>query len=179
MPRSVTVGFDGSPESCAAAEWAAREAKLRGLPLKLVNVREPVPAPMAQAPLPGIETQRHRNERNAMGAPAAQDRGRITRESVEGQRLRHPGVEITAEQLSGRPGEVLAHLADAPEGVELHRRTAEGPARKVLLDASADAGLLVVGAQWRHGHFGLQIGRVAHAVLHHSACPVAVVPQRA
>lgn len=47
MPRTAIVGLDGSPESHAAAEWAAREAKLRGLPLKLVNVRGPVPAPLA------------------------------------------------------------------------------------------------------------------------------------
>lgn len=72
-----------------------------------------------------------------------------------------------------------AALRDAPDGVELHRRTVEGLARKVLLDASADADLLVVGALRRHEYFGLQLGRVAHAVLHHSACPVAVVPQRA
>ncbi|MFD5813843.1 hypothetical protein [Streptomyces sp. NPDC127038] len=25
---------------------------------------------------------------------------------------------------------------------------------------------------------GMQLGRVAHAALHHAACPVAVVPQR-
>jgi nucleotide-binding universal stress UspA family protein len=68
--------------------------------------------------------------------------------------------------------------ADHPS-VRLHRRVVEGPARKVLLDAAADADLLVVGARRRQGHFGLQLGRVAHAVLHHSACPVAVVPQRA
>ncbi|MGO4428410.1 universal stress protein, partial [Streptomyces sp. MCAF7] len=30
----------------------------------------------------------------------------------------------------------------------------------------------------RPGHFGLQLGRVAHTLLHHSECPVAVVPQR-
>jgi len=71
-----------------------------------------------------------------------------------------------------------AALRDAPAGVEVHRRTVEGPARRVLLDASYDADLLVVGARRRQGHFGLQLGRVAHAVLHHSACPVAVVPQR-
>ncbi|MEU5295134.1 universal stress protein [Streptomyces umbrinus] len=71
-----------------------------------------------------------------------------------------------------------AALRDAPAGVELHRRIIEGPARKVLLDASVDADLLVVGARRRHGHFGLQLGRVAHAVLHHAACPVAVVPQQ-
>ncbi|WP_326718478.1 universal stress protein [Streptomyces sp. NBC_00243] len=61
--------------------------------------------------------------------------------------------------------------------VPVRRRIVEGPARKVLLEASATADLLVVGAR-RHGHSGLQLGRVAHAVLHHSACPVAVVPQR-
>ncbi|MEV0220404.1 universal stress protein [Streptomyces sp. NPDC050704] len=67
--------------------------------------------------------------------------------------------------------------ADHPS-VELRRRVVEGPARTVLLDASAEADLLVVGAQRRQGHFGLQLGRVAHAALHHAACPVAVVPQR-
>ncbi|MER6124159.1 universal stress protein [Streptomyces sp. NPDC001795] len=72
-----------------------------------------------------------------------------------------------------------AALWDVPSDVDLHRRTAEGPARRVLLDASYDADLLVLGA-WRHpGHFGLQLGRVAHTVLHHSGCPVAVVPRRA
>ncbi|WP_405547070.1 universal stress protein [Streptomyces phaeochromogenes] len=68
-------------------------------------------------------------------------------------------------------------VADHPS-VELRRRVVEGTTREALLDASADAGLLVVGARRRQGHFGLQLGRVAHAVLHHSACPVAVVPQR-
>ncbi|OQQ14682.1 universal stress protein [Streptomyces sp. M41(2017)] len=69
--------------------------------------------------------------------------------------------------------------ADHP-GVEVHRRTAEGPARKVLLEASTDADLLVVGVRRHepHGRVGMQLGRVAHAALHHSACPVAVVPQR-
>jgi nucleotide-binding universal stress UspA family protein len=63
--------------------------------------------------------------------------------------------------------------------VRVRRQTVEGLARKVLVEASATADLLVVGARRRHGQFGLQLGRVAHAALHHSACPVAVVPQRA
>ncbi|AVV45708.1 universal stress protein [Streptomyces sp. ID05-04B] len=62
--------------------------------------------------------------------------------------------------------------------LSVHRRAVEGPAHRVLLDAAADADLVVVGAVRRHGHFGLQLGRVAHTLLHHSACPVAVVPQR-
>ncbi|WP_093906223.1 universal stress protein [Streptomyces sp. cf386] len=70
-------------------------------------------------------------------------------------------------------------LRDAPPHLELRRRTVEGHARRVLVDASHDADLLIVGAKRRAGHHGLQLGRVAHAALHHSACPVAVVPQPA
>ncbi|MFD7880337.1 universal stress protein, partial [Streptomyces sp. NPDC059766] len=71
-----------------------------------------------------------------------------------------------------------AALLDLPADVELHGRTVEGHAGTVLVDASRDAGLLVVGAAPRHGHHGLRLGRVAHGVLHHAACPVAVVPER-
>ncbi|MFF7274919.1 universal stress protein [Streptomyces griseorubiginosus] len=69
-------------------------------------------------------------------------------------------------------------LQDVPPDVEVRRRTVEGHARRVLVDASYQADLLVVGAKRRAGHLGLQLGRVAHAVLHHSGCPVAVVPHR-
>ncbi|BCM64776.1 MULTISPECIES: universal stress protein [Streptomyces] len=70
-------------------------------------------------------------------------------------------------------------LRDVPADIEVHRRTVEGHARRVLLDAAAGADLLVVGARRREGHFGLQLGRVAHAVLQHAGCPVAVVPRKA
>ncbi|MGK3941018.1 nucleotide-binding universal stress UspA family protein [Streptomyces canus] len=62
--------------------------------------------------------------------------------------------------------------------LSVHRHTVEGPAHRALLDAAADADLVVVGAVRGHGHFGLQLGRAAHTLLHHSACPVAVVPRR-
>ncbi|MFE6828448.1 universal stress protein [Streptomyces sp. NPDC057690] len=69
-------------------------------------------------------------------------------------------------------------LKDTPAGVDLRRRTVEGPARRVLLNASHEADLLVVGARRNPGHLGLQLGRVAHAVLHHCDCAVAVVPEQ-
>lgn len=68
-------------------------------------------------------------------------------------------------------------MADHP-GVRVRRTTVEGPARVVLLNRSAAADLVIVGARRRQGHFGLQIGRVAHTLLHHAECPVAIVPQR-
>lgn len=70
-----------------------------------------------------------------------------------------------------------AALQDAPADVRLHRRTVEGHARNVLADASREADLLVVGARRRKRSFGLQLGRVTHGVLHHSACPVVIVPE--
>ncbi|MFE4254217.1 universal stress protein [Streptomyces sp. NPDC056910] len=72
----------------------------------------------------------------------------------------------------------LNQFAAEYPSVELRRRTAEGPARRVLLDASTRADLLVVGARRRQGHLGLQLGQVAHTALHHARCPVVVVPQR-
>ncbi|OLZ63122.1 universal stress protein [Streptomyces sp. IMTB 2501] len=68
-------------------------------------------------------------------------------------------------------------LRDAPADLDVRRHSVEGRARDVLIAASYEADLLVVGARRRHGHFGLQLGRVAHGVLHHAACPVAVVPE--
>ncbi|QGV77359.1 universal stress protein [Streptomyces ficellus] len=81
------------------------------------------------------------------------------------------------DEASTRLDEALkAAMSDHPR-VRVRRATVEGPARKVLLARSAAADLLVVGARRRHGQFGMQLGRVAHTVLHHASCPVAVVPQ--
>lgn len=100
---------------------------------------------------------------------------------------RHPAHEPTAHPLlTGEPARAYeeqavealeAVLQQAPGDVELRRRTAEGHARTVLSAASHDADLLVIGARRRRRHFGVQLGRVTHGVLHHSACPVVIVPE--
>lgn len=137
MLRTVTVGLDGSPESRAAAEWAAREAKLRDLPLKVVHVWEPVPEPIAQAPLLGAETQLHWTER-------------IPREAAEGLRLRHPGVEVSSEQLSGHPGDVLCEQGKSAE-------------------------LLVLGTRGLGGVGGFMVGSVGLSVVARTERPVVLV----
>ncbi|MDF3289582.1 universal stress protein [Streptomyces silvisoli] len=45
-----------------------------------------------------------------------------------------------------------------------------------LVAAGRDADLLVVGRRFRRSPMGTRLGAVAHAVLHHAPCPVAVVP---
>ncbi|MEV0439831.1 universal stress protein [Streptomyces spectabilis] len=72
--------------------------------------------------------------------------------------------------------EALGGLARTHSAVPVHRRVVEGSPRAALLDAAATADLLVVGARRRAGQVGMQLGSVNHAVLHHAACPVAVVP---
>ncbi|MEU5097889.1 universal stress protein [Streptomyces sp. NPDC020996] len=113
MVRTVVAGLDGSPESRAAAEWAAREAKLRGLPLRIVHVWEPVPAPMAQAPFLGAEIRQQWTDQY----PA---------DTAAGLRLRHPGVEVTVEQADGRPADVLLEAAKEAELLVLGSRGLSG-----------------------------------------------------
>ncbi|MFF7976359.1 universal stress protein [Streptomyces sp. NPDC007905] len=51
-----------------------------------------------------------------------------------------------------------------------------GSAGQVLLAAAARAQLTVVGRRAQRTAVGARIGSVAHGVLHHAECPVAVVP---
>ncbi|MFE0511817.1 universal stress protein, partial [Streptomyces sp. NPDC058964] len=98
MPRTVTVGVDGSPESLAAAEWAAREAELRDLPLHLVHAWDW--QPYAQ-PEPRDAAHRHWG-------------GRVLREATERLQTLHPDLEITSEQIERPPvTALLAASADA------------------------------------------------------------------
>ncbi|NGO47648.1 universal stress protein [Streptomyces ureilyticus] len=51
-----------------------------------------------------------------------------------------------------------------------------GSAGEVLLSVASPAQLMVVGRRAQRSAVGSRIGSVAHSVLHHAPCPVAVVP---
>ncbi|KOY53705.1 universal stress protein [Streptomyces sp. XY332] len=94
-----------------------------------------------------------------------------------------PGSMWIAEQFGGLEPYEKAALEQALEPwrlrypeVDVVEHVERGSAGHVLLTASSDAQLLVVGRRVRESSVGARIGSVAHAVLHHSACPVAVVP---
>ncbi|WP_329259177.1 universal stress protein [Streptomyces pseudovenezuelae] len=147
----VVVGVGDSTGGTGAVRFAAREAEARGSSLIAVRAwRSPVHEP---------------------GAPLA--------ESVPGDpRLSADAAEAPEEQVSATLDDALRAVVRERPRVDAGGRTVEGPAHRVLLEASADADLIVVGARRRHGQFGLQLGSAAHCLLHHSACPVAVVPHR-
>ncbi|RRQ86605.1 universal stress protein [Streptomyces griseofuscus] len=109
MSRTVTAGIDDSPESRAAAEWAAREAELRGLPLKIVYVQEPTPRMAARTPLFDLDSYRRRAERMA-------------EEAASGIRARHPDLDVSTTQLTGTVADVLCEAAGDAELLVLGSR---------------------------------------------------------
>jgi nucleotide-binding universal stress UspA family protein len=74
----------------------------------------------------------------------------VLAESLAGQGEKHPDVAVWSHVVRGRPADVLAEAARGAE-------------------------LLVVGSRGRGGFRGLLLGSVSRAVLHRTACPVAVV----
>jgi nucleotide-binding universal stress UspA family protein len=63
---------------------------------------------------------------------------------------RFPEVAVVQASLNGHPGKTLVH-------------------------AAAQASLLVVGSHHRHEISALMLGSVSQTVLHHAACPVAII----
>ncbi|MFJ2766778.1 universal stress protein [Streptomyces sp. NPDC087300] len=106
MYRSVIVGVDRSARSRAAADWAAREALRRGLPLKVVHVSALSPDelvdlwPYRDLPLPGPVVTELAN--------------------------RHPQLEVQGVRLTGSVVPSLLGLAPSAELLVLGTRGAGG-----------------------------------------------------
>ncbi|QKW48626.1 universal stress protein [Streptomyces buecherae] len=100
-------------------------------------------------------------------------------ENVDSPLMRDDSAIAHEERASATLTNALREVVHDHSEVEVVRQVIEGPAHKALLDVATEADLVVVGAVRRHTHVGLQLGRVAHTLLHHAECPVAVVPQRA
>lgn len=291
MCRTVTVGLDGSPESLAAAEWAADEAWSRAIPLRLVHAGDqPLHdyVPFAGDPVttagmdradqmlrevaavlahrrPGLRLRwarldgspvaaltdaareadplvlgsrgLGRNTGYLLGSVASAVLARAERPVVlvreaTGPRPgkvesplpsgSHPGVVLGLDLCDGQTETVLdfafdtaarhraalkvvhgwnpSALQDAdpddeqPGGraevlaealrpwrdkypqVEVAEEAVVGTAGSHLVDASRDAGLVVVGRRRRSAQLGPHIGPVRHHVLREAVPPVAVVP---
>ncbi|WP_377269830.1 universal stress protein [Peterkaempfera sp. SMS 1(5)a] len=284
MTRPVTAGVDGSPESLAAAGWAAAEAVRREVPLRLVlawpwlfnapptvrdddtglaegMLEEVAGGLRAEYPGLGVTTRRVAEHPAEVLVSAAEESGLLVLGSrglgaVAGFLVGSVGLQVlaragcpvvlvregegTAQRGSGivlgmemeRPCEEVVEFAfeaaarrssavhavhtwslpptygfaattlggdlvntleaearrslttalrpwqEKYPQVEVVQRVELGSAGQLLADASGQAELLVVGRRVRSSPVGMHVGPVAHAVLHHARCPVAVVPHR-
>ncbi|KOU69217.1 universal stress protein [Streptomyces sp. MMG1533] len=70
----------------------------------------------------------------------------------------------------------LQPLRDRFPDVPVVEHVEMGSAGQVLLSVAQEAQLMVVGRRAHRTAVGARIGSVAHGVLHHAGCPVAVVP---
>ncbi|MGA4956212.1 MULTISPECIES: universal stress protein [Streptomyces] len=88
MTRAIVAGVDGSAESLAAVDWAAREAVVRGVPLHVVHawLWQPLDVPVVQ----DRETQ-------AASADA------VLREAVTRVAGRYPDLALTSEVVQDTP----------------------------------------------------------------------------
>ncbi|MYW69831.1 universal stress protein [Streptomyces sp. SID8379] len=102
MIKPIVVGADGSRESAAAADWAAREALRRGLPLRLVHAWEGLPSQGTEATLPEL------------AAPQYWAR-RVLRTMSEQLHARYPKLYVSTEQLRLPPGQALLAEAESAE----------------------------------------------------------------
>ncbi|MEV0220392.1 universal stress protein [Streptomyces sp. NPDC050704] len=74
------------------------------------------------------------------------------------------------------PRFAVAGLREKYSGVGVEARAVRSGPAHALLEATREAAVVVVGAHRRPNRLGPQLSPVAHALLHHSHCPVVIVP---
>jgi nucleotide-binding universal stress UspA family protein len=86
-------------------------------------------------------------------------------------------VAETLDELTAALRDTLVAEGLGPDGdVPVVASVVTGHAAEVLVDASRNAALIVVGTRGRGGFAGLVLGSVSHQVAAHAHCPVMVVP---
>jgi nucleotide-binding universal stress UspA family protein len=88
-----------------------------------------------------------------------------------------PGIgqdELHAAALSVVQS-AAARVGEAHPTLRVTTRVEDRPAERTLVDASADADLVVVGTRGRGAFEGMLLGSVSHAVIYGSWCPVAII----
>ncbi|AEY87402.1 universal stress protein [Streptomyces olivaceoviridis] len=115
MTRPITAGVDGTAESLAALDWAAREAVRRGLPLRVVHAWRYAEALAA--------------------ADRDTQRGWVSEGAAEAVRTvseRHPELTVTTDVVEGAAADALAGAAAEAEMLVLGSR-GHGPVVGFLL----------------------------------------------
>ena len=87
------------------------------------------------------------------------------------------GLRLDESEARKQLSDTVGPVAERHQTVKVVEEVAEGHPVGVLVGASAGADLLVVGRRGRGGFASLLLGSVSRGVLHHTHCPVMVVPE--
>ncbi|MEU9025811.1 universal stress protein [Actinomadura sp. NPDC048394] len=153
--------------------YAAAHARC---PVLIVPRSAPFPAEAPGEIVLGVEGRPGENRFVDWAFGEAEARGaRILALHAVGGEFPSPRARVVEDmELSA----ALAGVREAHPDVPVDQMISDRSAARALVEASEHAALLVVGARRRHAPSGMALGRVNHAVLHHAACPVVVVPPR-
>ncbi|MFD4863715.1 universal stress protein [Streptomyces sp. NPDC058412] len=148
----VVLGLHAAETPDDVLTFAFAEAAVRGTTVQVVSAYAvpPAPALMIDRPFEVIPPEGLADEGD--GVPAEREMLRSQTARLAPLRTRYPDVPVEQAAVPGDPA-------------------------GRLVDASRSAALVVVGRHHpRRTAMSLQIGSVAHAVLHHAHGPVAIVP---
>src|SRR5689334_8896298 len=118
----IITGTDGSDVSLRAVEWAAREAALRGAPLRIVSVAA-MPPRMSwgtHSGPPSVADLIHEATEQALAAAA--------RRAAETE----PGLEVSTALLIGAPAQAMAEAATGARMMVVGSRGGGGLAALLL-----------------------------------------------
>ena len=80
-----------------------------------------------------------------------------------------------ARQVEEEFTSMLTRWEKQHPGVTVLRHVSQGSPRAALLEAGAEAQMIIVGTRGRGGIPGMTLGSAAAALLHHAPCPVGIV----
>jgi nucleotide-binding universal stress UspA family protein len=98
--KPIVVGADGSAEALRAVEWAAREAALRGAPLRIVSAAEMLPR-MTMPP--------HAVEFETVAARIRHNRDQALAAAAKAPAAMAPDLLIGTDPLEGPPAQAVTH----------------------------------------------------------------------
>ena len=145
----VVLAADGTPSSEGALRFAVQESGVRGTGLVIVHVNPmDVPAPPLR-PIPAVGPIPA--VRPAVPSALSMHARRVLERTAREARELAPGLSVSTVLVDGRRV-------------------------RAIVDAAADAQLVVVGRETRHGLERVLTGATTAGVASHARCPVVVVP---